>query len=369
MIRVSLFSCALLLALPVVSAEVPKGQQAVNPPVVLESTQIFTIRSEARQQDYRIQVRLPGSYETNLSKKYPLIIKVDGQWDFPLASSVFNGIYFDGQMPETIIIGIDWGDVGGNVQAIRARDLLPAPMQGFENSGQAEQFINTLASEIIPELAQRFRLNGQEFLLGGSWGATFATYALLERPDVFDGAIAIAGDYTSAADKFDQQMKTAAKSNALEGKRLYIGVGKGDSVAPKVVAYAKKLKAAKLKGFDLKVDVLDGFGHSGMNIPGYAGGYQFMFERPRVAVDQKILKQLAGNYTATEKGWPDLSISVKSKNLLVSIRGETIQMLAKSEQDFYHPDRFFNLTFDGATARVETFFSGATYKKALENRD
>ncbi len=364
MFRVSLFTGAFLMAASAFGAAPDGGQQEVVIPVVLESTQIFNIYSKANQQDYRIQVRLPGSYLTNPDKKYPVIIKVDGQWDFPLASSVYNCIYFDGQMPEAIIIGIDWANVTGNIHAIRSRDLLPAPIQRFENSGHAKKFISVLADEIIPALNQRLRLNGQEFLLGGSWGATFTTFALLERPDVFEGAIAIAGDYTSTSTVFDQQLKAIANSKALDGKHLYIGVGKGDSVAADVFAYAEKLKAANLKGFKLKLDSLEGFGHSGMNVPGYASGYKYIFERPQITVAPKDLKKFVGKYTSTVEGWPELVVQIESEKLTATLGEGKITLLAETKSDFYHPDSFFNLSFEGSTAKVGTFFGDAAYKLA-----
>lgn len=331
--------------------------------VVLDSSQIFTIYSPTNKQNYRIQARLPGSYPNNPSKKYPVIIKVDGQWDFPLAASVFNNIYFDGQMPETIIIGIDWADVKGNVHAIRARDLLPAPIGSFANSGHAKKFVEVLEKEIIPELNNRFRLNGQEFLLGGSWGGTFVTFALLEQPNIFDGAIAIAGDYKTASEVFDKQIKSLSGSNALNGKRLYIGVGNGDPVAPAVLDYAEKLKQAQLNGFKLKLDHLEGFGHSGMNVPGYAAGYQYVFERPKLSLATDKLKQLVGKYKSVGENPDQLVIQTDTQGLIVATDEEKISLLAKSENSFYHPGRFLNVTFEGTRAKVETFFGETVYER------
>lgn len=362
MIKKSIFIFSLLMATSVVVAA-DAVQQDVVKPIVLEATQVFNIYSKTNQQDYRIQVRLPSSYAANLEKKYPVIIKVDGQWDFPLASSVYNCIYFDGQMPEAIVIGVDWENVTGNVHAIRARDLLPAPMSQFEGSGNAKKFISVLADEIIPALNQRLRLNGEEFLLGGSWGATFTTFALLERPDVFEGAIAIAGDYKTASTVFDQQLKSLANSNALRGKRLYIGVGAGDMVAAEVTAYARKLKAANLRGIKFKFEKLEGYGHSGMNVPGYSGGYKHIFDRPQVAVAYKTLANLVGTYVADDKKSADLIIQIESKKLTASIGEDKIQLLAKTERDFFNPNRFFNITFDGEAAKVETFFGEVVYKR------
>lgn len=361
--RLSQLCCAFLINSFALAATADTANTNTNTQVVLDSTQIFTLYSESIKQNYRIQARLPSSYNTNSAKKYPLIIKVDGQWDFPLAASVFNNIYFDGQMPETIVIGIDWSDVKGNVHALRARDLLPSPIASFENSGHAKQFVAALAKEIIPALQQRFRLDGQEFLLGGSWGATFVTYALLEQPDVFDGAIAIAGDYNTANDVFEQQLTSYANSSALNGKRIYLGVGKGDSVAPDVLSYAEKMKAANLKGFSIKMESLEGYGHSGMNVPGYANGYKYMFERPQLEIAPEILKKLTGTYTSADKNAAELIIQVDSKNLVALMGDNKISLLAKSNNEFYLADTFFNISFEGKQATVETFFGTRVYHK------
>jgi predicted alpha/beta superfamily hydrolase len=365
LISLALVQCLVLSSLCAAADPAPTDVAAS---VVLDSSQIFNIHSAASKQNYRFQVRLPGSYLSKPTKTYPLIIKVDGQWDYPLAASVFNNIYFDGQMPETIILGIEWADVEGNIQAVRARDLLPAPLAGFAHSGQAKQFIAVLANDILPALKQRFRLNGQTFLLGGSWGGTFVSFALLERPDVVDGAIAIGGDYAPAAEVFQRQLTALAGTQRLAGKRLYLGVGAGDGVAPDVFAFADKLKSAKLSGFNLKLESLAGFGHSGMNVPGYAGGYQYMFERPQVSISAAALKQYLGKYVpAHDNSESDnaegFSLQVEAKQLQLITADETLSLLAKSEREFYLPDTFFNLTFEGNQAKIETFFGETSYKR------
>lgn len=333
-------------------------------PVVLESTQILTIYSPTTQQNYRIQIRLPGDYQTNPTKKYSIIIKLDGQWDFPLAASVCNNIYYDGQMPQTIVAGIDWADVEGNIHAIRARDLLPEPISAFEKSGQAKVFVDALVNDIIPALNQRFRLNGQEYLLGGSWGATFATFALLDKPSVFDGAIAIGGDYQIASKAFEQQIQKLSKSKLLAGKRLYIGVGKEDRIAPSVAGYVEKLQQAQLTGFNIQFDHLDGFGHSGMNVPGYANGYKYMFARPQLSLSQKTLDKYAGKYVSTSANPTEMIVSSSAQGLVVSINGAQVELFAQSEKSFYYEGSFFNLTFDDSTTRLETFGGETVFQRA-----
>ena len=332
--------------------------------VVMDSTQIFTVYSPSLNQDFRIQVNLPASYGQVPVKKYPVIIKVDGQWDFPLAANAFNCLYFDGQIPETVIIGIDWGSVDGDIHAIRARDLLPGPVPQYAGSGHAKHFVDAIADEIIPQLEKRLPLNGQRFLLGGSWGATFATYGLIERPDTFDGAIAIAGDYHPGRDVMQKQIEDLANTNALAGKRLYIGVGVWDPVVTGVLELTNALKKAELKGFDLKLEQLDGFGHSGMNLPGYAGGYQHMFKRPKLKLPNSTLEQYVGEYINPTVESDTFAITLAADGLVITnAAGQVTHLWAKTDSQFYHPGLFVDVHFSKGKAEVESFFGKNNYLK------
>lgn len=329
-------------------------------PVTLESSEMFQVYSATNNQHYRIRARLPASYLTDPEKHYPVIIKLDGQWDFLLAASAYNCIYFDGQMPEVVIVGIDWGDIEGDVHAIRARDLLPQAI-GRPDSGQASTFVKAIVDDIIPELEKRYRLDGQRFLLGGSWSGVFATYALFESPSAFDGAIAIGPGYDIGMETMLQQIKVASASPAFKDKRLYIGVGEWDPVLPSVSAYTNALREANVPGLKLKVDEVAGFGHSGMNIPGYASGYQHIFSRPRLALGADQLSAVAGVYQ--QRGSDDqVRVSAQGENLIVTFADGSFHSLwAESETDFYHAGAFYNLAFRGETAFVETFYGKSEY--------
>jgi len=351
----------------------PSGPE-VTQSVVLESSEIFSLYSATYDQSYRVRIKLPASYQSNTTKRYPVIIKVDGQWDFLLAASAYNCLYFDGQMPETIFIGVDWGDLEGNIHKIRSRDLLPSPVSYFEGSGQAKTFIDVMQQELFPALEERYRLNGQRFLLGGSWGAVFSTYALLERPEFFAGAIAIGADYAPFEAALDALIDKKAGSRQLAGRKLYLGVGQYDAVAPSVLRLADKLENAELKGFDMKLNYLEGFGHSGMNIPGYAGGYQFMFERPSLTLSPENLAKFTGTYRevvdATKsaldsEGERDkLTISMDGDRLVAEGNNTApLTLTAQAENRFYHPGFFYNLDFEGDRVSLETFFGVTIFER------
>ncbi len=340
-------------------------QFATNP-VVIETSDVFTVTA-SNQRQYRIQVRYPGNYADQPGKTYPVIIKIDGQWDFPLAASVVNNIYFDGQMPEALVIGIDWVDTSPNLQMVRMRDLSPVSVEGVESSGQAALFAAVLAEDIVPALAKRFRTNGQVYLLGGSLGANFATFALLERPQAFSGAIAIGGSYGGSREVYQKLIQKHADSMALENKRLYLGVGVADSLVSQVTGLAEAIKNAQIAGLNLKVDVLPGYGHSGMNVPGYAAGYKFIFERPRLTLSRDYLKTLEGTYHSLNENEEPMDLQITEQGLSVVRGGKPMPLHAQSPNEFYYDGEFYNLVFtvneEKINLRLESFFGTSEYSR------
>lgn len=334
---------------------------------VVDGNEVFTVKSAINGQDYRIRVRTPASYATNPNKRYPVVIKIDGQWDFGLLTGAYNCLYFDGQMPETIFVGIDWNVTDDKVQALRARDLLPVALPSLANSGHAEQFVQAIATEILPAVNKRYRTTGQEFLVGGSWGGLFVTYALMARPDVFEGAIAIGSSYGGAETNLQSQLNALASGQALAGNRFYLGVGKFDPAAPQGLDYYEALKKAGIKGLQHRMDFLDGFGHSGMNIPDYAAGLQYLFARPNLKLSKHALQKLAGVYAPVGGKGEGFKLLVGENNLQASIRDEVIDLLAQADNQFYRQGVFLNLTFEGDVLVVDTFFGTSRYTRVTHS--
>lgn len=335
----------------------------VLPAVTLDNSEIFTVYSELVQRHYRIRVRLPGNYSALPQRNYPIILKVDGQWDFFLAANTVNCIYFDGQMPEAIVVGIDWGDVEGNIHQIRSQDLLPEPVNSYPNSGFAGRFTDALADEILPAIESKYRSNGERVLLGGSWGGLYTSYALLARPDAFRGAISIAPTYQTGMQALKKLVDHHRGTHNLRDKRLYIGVGSFDDVLPYVREFSEYLTAAQLPGLKINFELKEGYGHSGMNVPGYASGYRFIFERPEIILPAATLQSYSGVYKSTVDPAKTLRVRVAGKQLQVSdFSNNAINLSAQSETQFYHPGIFYELHFQDRALELRTFFGQEFYK-------
>src|SRR5689334_9553018 len=86
-------------------------------------TKKFTSKIVNNQQ-YVLQISLPAGYANN-NKKYPVVYLMDSQWDFPLLTALYGEQYYDGFLPELIIVGITWGGEHPKPDSLRARDYTP----------------------------------------------------------------------------------------------------------------------------------------------------------------------------------------------------------------------------------------------------
>src|SRR5690606_39585416 len=77
-------------------------------PVTIPGTEVNRIHSAIVNQPYKLLVQLPAGY-TQSAQRYPVVYLLDAQWDFPLVSSIYGQQYYDGFVPELIIVGITWG--------------------------------------------------------------------------------------------------------------------------------------------------------------------------------------------------------------------------------------------------------------------
>lgn len=92
------------------------------PKVEIPGTQSHKITSSIVGQEYDLYINMPRNYQ-DTTKTFPVLYLLDAQWDFPLVNAVFGEQYYDGFVPEIIIVGITWGGNDPNYDMLRARDI------------------------------------------------------------------------------------------------------------------------------------------------------------------------------------------------------------------------------------------------------
>ncbi|MCK4676626.1 MAG: alpha/beta hydrolase [Bacteroidales bacterium] len=141
-----------------------------------------TFKSNILDENRTILVYLPQSYnQTDFC--YPVMYLLDGGFHFHHTSGIVGFMSRAGIIPEMIVIGIT------NVD--RNRDFSPTRTEQIPTSGGAEKFLSFLSDELIPFVDRNYRTLPYEILVGHSFGGTFATYTLLNRPETFNAYIAI----------------------------------------------------------------------------------------------------------------------------------------------------------------------------------
>lgn len=154
----------------------------------LEIGRSYRIESRILGETRVIDVSLPASYQSDSSRRYPLLLVLDGEFEHQIAASIVRFYAETGQVPEMIVVGVR--------NTKRARDMTTPGVAGFEvppevsgDAGGAERFLSFLGDELVPYLEQRYRTTPLHVITGHSLGGLLAIYALGKRPELFTGYI------------------------------------------------------------------------------------------------------------------------------------------------------------------------------------
>ncbi len=174
------------------------------------------INSGILNEERKLIIYLPDDYYTS-ENHYPVLYLLDGGTHFHHATGAVNFLSQYGIIPDMIVVSI--------INVDRNRDFSPVHDESIPTSGGAEKFLGFVSEELIPSLDSDYRTTGFNVLMGHSFGGTFAVYALLTKPDVFDGYIAIS-PYLQFADNYlVKESMAALKPFERSRKYFYMTVG------------------------------------------------------------------------------------------------------------------------------------------------
>ncbi len=294
-------------------------------------------------QEYVLQISLPAGY-ANSDKKYPVVYLMDSQWDFPLVSALYGQQYYDGFIPEMIIVGITWGGDHPNPDSLRARDYTPTMEKRIPQSGGADKFLSFIKNEVFPFIEKNYRVNeNDKTLMGCSLGGLFTMYTLFTQPEMFDRYIAASPAFTWGNSVLYQYEKKYYENKSDPAAKLFMCVGGVETSVPGFQKLAKFLDDRHYSSLEIESRVLENTGHSGTKGEGFARGLQFVFKRPSLQLSSTVLDR----YTGTYKLHDGTTVNVKPENgMLVAYAGNMkFTLQAASETDFYITSSFLKIQF------------------------
>lgn len=270
-------SAALNIAPTTVASAGPSTQY---PPHAIPNTQIRVITPAVNGRTYQLHVHLPGSYNSEPSKRYPVMLVTDGYWDFATVQASYNNLNYDKLVPEFILVGLGYAGEGLDYQKMREFDLLPVSNGDPATTGHAAEFLDRIEHVFLPLIERDYRVDPSfRVLAGSSMGGLFTLYAMYARPSLFQGHIAV-GPYA----EFQKEWLLAyddkfAKSKQPIKTRLYMTAAawewRGFRAATERLD--RQLTAHQYEGLKYQFRLLDDTRHAGAKAEGYTRGMQFVF--------------------------------------------------------------------------------------------
>ena len=188
------------------------SQQATTPVDGKEVSLVSKVLGEERV----LSVSLPPGYLGG-EHKFPVLYVLDGRAHGQHASAAVEFLSRYGRMPQMIVVAVY------NVD--RNRDFSPAVDPRLPTSGGAGKFLGFVADELTPYIDEQYRTSGYSVIMGHSFGGTFVTYALLEKPALFDAYIVVS-PYMQYVDNYlVKEAGTKLRSSYDTTKQFYMTVG------------------------------------------------------------------------------------------------------------------------------------------------
>ncbi len=238
------------------------------------SVHTHTIKSAVLNEERTVVVQLPKSYQAESKKVYPVIYRLDGAGNIPLATAMIERLQNDNRAPEVIIVAIK--------NTNRLRDFYPTvnkePQGPVGEGGGAAKFLAFFEQELIPLVNKNYRTHDYKVISGASAGGVFALYALQAKPELFQAHIA----YSPAVWWNYGAMVKSTKSFIAKTKDLnsYVYTNIGEEAGIMRERYdelQQTIQSHKVRGLRFSSDAFDGISHNLTAAAGVFNAYYNLF--------------------------------------------------------------------------------------------
>jgi len=153
------------------------------PIIAFSQTSKDTIFSQKLKEDREFSISLPESYAFNKTKKYPILLLLDGDYLFdPFQGALKYGTYWD-DLPEVIVVGISQNQK-------RFTDCSVDPETGLPDE-KGELFYEFISQELMPFLEKSYRIAPFKIIAGHDITAGFLNFYLYKDKPVFNAYISL----------------------------------------------------------------------------------------------------------------------------------------------------------------------------------
>jgi hypothetical protein len=269
-----LFAAICFISFSTFSSQSVFAQSNTKQQIADYSVHTHTIKSAVLNEQRTVVVQLPKSYQSEPNKVYPVIYRLDGAGNIPLASAVIERLQNDNRAPEVIIVAIE--------STNRLRDFYPTvnkePQGPVGEGGGAAKFLTFFEQELIPLVNKNYRTHNYKVIAGASAGGVFALYALQANPELFQAHIA----YSPAVWWNYGASVKSTKSFIAKTKELnsyvYINIGEEAGIMrERYDELQQAMQSHKVRELRFFSDAFDGVSHNLTSVAGAFNAYHNLF--------------------------------------------------------------------------------------------
>jgi predicted alpha/beta superfamily hydrolase len=199
-----------------------------------------TVKSAILNEDRRVLVHLPATYDTS-GKSYPVLYLLDGTQTFLLEMiAITNRLRNDRNAPEMIIVAIE--------NTNRDRDMMPVVAKDYPGPPRAEAFLGFLEKELVPDIEKTYRTAQPRILQGKSLSGLFTVYALLARPTAFNAYVACSAGWFAENNEYFLAMSNRAfqKVESFANRRVFMANSLRDQYDPDQTIHRQMIQLSGL---------------------------------------------------------------------------------------------------------------------------
>jgi predicted alpha/beta superfamily hydrolase len=218
-------------------------------------SQVKTINFDSgRLQGKReLYVSLPASYEKNPTRKYPLLILMDGDYLMkPFLETLNFGSQWDG-LPEVIIVGIGQGKNDQRSTDCGLDEVTGMPV------GKSVDFFDFISLELIPSIQKEYRTTNFKIIAGHDLTATFSNLFLYKEKPLFDAYISLSPELPVNMENELPEILSSTKIPLF----YYLSTAGGDDkkMQERILNFDTKIQASKNPNLNYKFENFNDASH------------------------------------------------------------------------------------------------------------
>lgn len=252
----------------------PKRASTAAEPLVIGET--FTIQSRRLKEARRINVYAPPGYAESTTMRLPVLYMPDGGMgeDFLHVAGLVQISVMNGTMRPFLLVGIEnterRRDMTGPTTSDDDRKIAP-------RVGGSAAFRGFIRTELMPEIAARYRTTRERAIVGESLAGLFVVETFLREPELFDTYIAIDPSLWWNNEELLKSAAEQLRSRPVRKRRLYLASSGEPGLADATERLAGVLKEGAFPGIEWHHEPMPGEEHATIYHPAALRAFRALF--------------------------------------------------------------------------------------------